>query len=363
MTINSLRITNFRNLAEMELMPCTAGLNVICGDNGSGKTSLLEAIYYLGLGRSFRSSTSTRLIRHENDKFSIFSELTSELQRDIRVGVERSLSGQTKLRIAEKDASSIIELATYLPIRLINSQSHLIFESGPTFRRKYLDWGLFYQSEHFLSCWRQYERILKQRNILLKERRSKNELNAWTDAFVARALELDALRKDYIRALAPLIAEIAQELLSLTDLKCSYQSGWDEEKDFAAVLTDAYVEEMRAGHTLYGPHRADFNLVIKGIPVKHFLSRGQQKLLICAMMVAQGRLLVGQEKKGLIYLVDDLPAELDVFSRKKLISLLLRQQTQVFITAIESNTVCDLVDGDSRVAVKMFHVKHGALIL
>lgn len=361
MAIASLHITNFRNLVTVELIPCSAGLNIICGNNGSGKTSLLEAIYYLGLGRSFRSSTATRLIRQETDKFSMFSQVVSDTQRHIPIGVEREASGLTRLRIAEKDASSITELAAYLPIRLINSQSHHLFESGPVFRRKFLDWGLFYQTESFLSCWRQFERVLKQRNAILKERRSKNELNAWTDELIRYGLELDALRREYVVALTPLIAEMANELLNITNLEVKYLPGWNESTDYATVLANSYVEEMRFGHTQYGPHRADLEVTQNGIPVKHFLSRGQQKLLICAMIIAQGKLLARQANKGLIYLVDDLPSELDLMSRQKLISLLSKQQTQIFITAIESNTICDFFGDKPDVPMKVFHVEHGSV--
>lgn len=360
MTITSLRITNFRNLAAAELAPLN-GLNIICGNNGSGKTSLLEAIYYLGLGRSFRTSTASRLVRQETEQFSMFSQIVSEAERFIPIGVERNLNGNTRLRVAEKDASSIAELALYLPIRLINSQSHNLFESGPVFRRKFLDWGLFYQSEGFLPCWRQFERVLKQRNAVLRERRTKNELNAWTDELVRYGLELDALRRGYISALIPLVSEVAQELLDIPNLDINYQSGWGKNKDYASVLANAYPEEMRSGHTQYGPHRADLDITIDGVPVKHFLSRGQQKLLICAMIIAQGKLLALQAKKGLIYLVDDLPAELDLLSRQKLISLLSRQQTQIFITAIESETICELIGDNSGTSVKVFHVKHGSV--
>jgi DNA replication and repair protein RecF len=119
---------------------------------------------------------------------------------------------------------------------------------------------------------------------------------------------------------------------------------------------------MRFGYTQLGPHRADFDIAIEGTPVKHFLSRGQQKLLICAMIIAQGQLLETHVNKGLIYLVDDLPAELDLISKQKLIALLARQQTQIFITTIESTSICDFFDEKSEVPMKVFHVEHGNIV-
>lgn len=361
MSITSLRISNFRNLAEVKLTVCHDGLNILYGNNGSGKTSLLEAIYYLGLGRSFRTSTFSRLIRHTTDRFCIFSQVVSDSQCLTPIGIERSTTGAPKLRVAEKDALHV-EAAYYLPIRLINSQSYNIFESGPIFRRKYLDWGLFYQSEKFLSYWQQYERVLKQRNILLRDRHPKRELDVWTNELLKYGMILDELRRDYVEALTPLILEIVKELLTIPPLQFCYQSGWGVEKDYTSVLTESYYDEIRAGHTLFGPHRADLDISINHMPVKHFLSRGQQKLLICAMIIAQGKLLAKQTNKSLIYLVDDLPAELDLASRKKLISILSRQQTQIFITSIESRTICELLDDKSEVPVKVFHVEHGYVV-
>lgn len=363
MTITSLRIINFRNLAAAELASCCLGLNVICGENGSGKTSLLEAIYYLGVGRSFRSSVQARLIRQTTEQFSIFSHIVSDSERQVPLGVERDVNGVTRLRVAEQDVSGIAELASYLPIRLINSQSQHLFESGPLYRRKFLDWGLFYQFDSFFSCWRQYERVLKQRNAVLRDRRSKSELTPWTDELVKYGLELHALRKQYVASLIPIAAEIVDELLGFNSLQFNYLSGWEgngkKDRDYAAVLAEAYPFEMHAGHTLYGPHRADLAITLAGIPVKHYLSRGQQKLLICAMIIAQGKLLSQLGNKRLIYLVDDLPAELDMLSRRKLLALLSDQQTQVFITAIEREAICDHMSQNQNVPVKVFHVKHG----
>lgn len=361
MPLLSLRITDFRNLTAVDFAPVLSGLNIICGNNGCGKTSLLEAIYYLGLGRSFRSAAAGRLIRHHSEKFSVFSQLVSDSNRHIPVGVEREQSGSARWRMAEKNISSMTELAALLPIRLINSQSHNLFELGPVFRRKYLDWGLFYQNEGFLLCWRQFERVLKQRNAVLRDKKPKKELAGWTEELVKYGLELDTLRRDYLQSLTPLVVELTQELLVLPHLELHYQPGWNQEKDYSSVLSQSYPQELSCGHTLYGPHRADLDIRVDGIPVKHFLSRGQQKLLICAMILAQGMLLTKHANKGLIYLVDDLPAELDLQSKQKLISLLSRQPTQIFITAIESEAICGFINDKLEVPMKVFHVEHGSV--
>lgn len=360
MAISSLRITDFRNLASVDLKPCQQGLNILYGKNGSGKTSFLEAIHYLGSGRSFRTATSSRLIRQNASRLSIFAQVLSDNQRFIPVGVERESSGQTRMRMAESEVASIADLAGLLPIRIINSQSHSLFESGPIFRRKYLDWGLFYLSESFLPCWRSFERALKQRNAVLRDKRPKKELDAWTEELLKHGLEFDRLRREYIHALTPVLMEAASQLLSLSNLDISYDAGWDESQEYSSVLSAHYPEEFRLGHTQYGPHRADLELKVEGVSAKHFLSRGQQKLLICAMILAQGMLLAKHANKRLIYLVDDLPSELDLHSKQKLISLLSEQQTQIFITAIESETICDFISAEK--AVKLFHVEHGKLV-
>jgi len=362
MAISDLRIKDFRNLKEVEIKPCETGINILYGDNGSGKTSLLEAIYYLGLGRSFRSSFINSIIHHSSSKFSLFAQLINNSQRKIHIGIERELTGSVRIRLDEKDTNAISELATLLPMRIINSFSFQLFEAGPALRRKYLDWGLFYHNDQFLPCWRAFERVLKQRNSLLREKKSKSELEVWTLQLVQYGDELNNLRKNYVLELIPYIQSMINELLDIQNFKMDYQSGWNEEKNYSDVLNQNYHEELRLGTTQLGPHRADLDITINGLDIKHFLSRGQQKLLICAMILAQGRLMTKHVNKQLIYLVDDLPSELDNHSRNKLISLLSRQPTQIFITAIEKQMIGNFIN-DFGVTNKVFHVKHGDITL
>lgn len=362
MTITSLQISNFRNLTSVQIHPARQGINIISGNNGSGKTSLLEAIFYLGHGKSFRSSISSRMISHTSEKFSLFSQVLTSMDRMVPLGMEREQSGATRLRIDEKEASSIAKFAEYLPIRIINSQSHQLLESGPIFRRKYLDWGLFYQDSDFIASWRQYERVLRQRNAILKDKRPRKELEPWTNELIRHALDLDQLRKSYIAKLLPHLREMISSLLSLSELEIVYQSGWSDGSDYESALHESILEDYRIGYTQLGPHRADFELMSEGLELRHILSRGQQKLLICAMILAQGMMLAEQENAGLIYLVDDLPSELDILSIQKLVSLLATQKSQIFITAIEKEAICELVRGKTDVPTKVFHVEHGSVI-
>lgn len=360
MPITKLQISNFRNLTSAELSPSIQGINIICGNNGSGKTSILEAIHYLGSGRSFRCSVPTQLIKHQSEKFSVYTQLVNEHDHHLPLGMERDIRGQTQLRVVEKNASSITELAQMLPIRLINSQSHQIFESGPAHRRKYLDWGLFYHYEYFLPAWRQFERVLKQRNSVLKLKRPKSELEPWTVELVSLSLQLDNLRRDYILQLEPIIAELARELLSISNLKIHYDNGWNNEADYAQVLQQNNHDEYRLGTTQSGPHRADIDLQTDGVSIRHFLSRGQQKLLVCAMILAQGILFNKLIGKGLVYLIDDLPSELDTNSQQKLLGLLTRQKAQIYITAIDVNEIHQSIS-QLDINFRVFHVEHGEI--
>ena len=244
---------------------------------------------------------------------------------------------------------------------MIDTHSHQLLEGGPAFRRKYLDWGLFYQFPEFVTVWRQYERVLKQRNSILRDKRPKTELEAWTNELVKHGLELNRQRMEYVARLLPHLRYFTQDLLGISEIEFIYENGWDNEQEYADILRETIFDDYRIGHTQSGPHRADFDLISEGLTLRHVLSRGQQKLLICAMILAQGKLLADQEKTGLIYLVDDLPAELDLQSRQKLVSLLTTQNSQIFITAIEKEAICDLICGNSMVPMKVFHVEHGKI--
>jgi DNA replication and repair protein RecF len=301
---------------------------------------------------------SGRIVRHSAEKFQLFAQKLSSGDQTIPIGLERHAQGDIKIRIAGQDAQSAADLANLTPVQLVNSSCFNLLDGGPLFRRKYLDWGIFYLNSDFLRVWRDVAQILKQRNAALRSRRPKQELSAWTEELVAKAAVLDQMRQAYVDLLIPLLRETVADLVTIPELELDYQPGWDQTLAYADVLHAALDKDIHLGHTQYGPHRADFKIKTRRIQAKDILSRGQQKLFVCAMILAQGALLNRHANKQPIYLIDDLPAELDTTSRANLIGLLSRQNTQIFVTAVERDGLGEAL---LRLPRKMFHVEHGEI--
>jgi DNA replication and repair protein RecF len=272
--------------------------------------------------------------------------------------MSRNRQGTLQLRVNTEEIDSIATLAPLFPVRVIHSQSHHLFELGPHLRRKYLDWGLFYHYPEFISCWRDYERILRQRNQLLRDRKGySSEMTAWTDALVQQAECLHQLRSQYLHDLLPHLYHCLADLLPQLQLTVDYSSGWVKRSPFAEALKQSLHDECRAGYTLLGPHRADLEMRVQGMSVKQILSRGQQKLLICAMIIAQGHLCFQALGKRVAYLIDDLSSELDQNSIACLLRLLAKQEAQIFVSAITDEGVIDAIRACA-MPFRVFHVKH-----
>jgi len=356
MGLVNLKILHFRNLLSSNLFPHPKGINFIYGGNGSGKTSLLESIYYLSMARSFRTLNNDRIITNGCEELSLFGqiELTSNLL--FPVGLKRTQSGEITIRLNGKDISSIAELAKALPVQLIDSQTHNLLSGSPSLRRKYVDWGAFYLIPDFYRAWRDYTRALKQRNAALRARLSTKEIALWTQELVDNTEILNQFRQHYLNLLLPLLTRVVQTLLPHLTLHIKYSRGWKEEIDYTHVLADSLSRDIQLGFTQFGAHRAELKISINQLPAKDILSRGQQKLLVCAMIIAQGALLQTEGSQQPIYLVDDLPAELDDTSRARLIALLSQQNTQTFVTAVEPKGWKEFANYQP---TKLFHVEHG----
>jgi DNA replication and repair protein RecF len=332
MSLRRVQVTDFRCLpsAGLDLDP---RFTLISGPNGSGKTSLLEAIYVLGRGRSFRTRRLDHLIRQGTSEFVVFGEVEAG-ERRIPVGVEGSASG-IRARIAGGAASSLTELALALPVQIIDPEVHGLIEDGPNRRRRFLDWGVFHGEPSFVGDWQRYRQTLKQRNAALKAGQPAAAVSAW-DADLLRYGELLTLaRAEYVMLLAPQAQSIGRNLLGM-ELELAYRPGWPRDTSFAESLQHSRSHDQTHGVTHVGPHRAELAIRLSGLPVKDRISRGQQKLLAAALLIAQLKLFPEEAAVQPSLLLDDPAAELDDDRLAGLIREVTSHSVQLIVTTLHS---------------------------
>ncbi len=362
-TLEKLTITDTRNLVSVAFAP-SPSVNILYGVNGSGKTSLLEAIHLLGTARSFRTPKIKSVIRQGESSCVVFGRVKDD-GRPRALGIVRAQDGSCKIHIDGQSARQSSELAALLPLQVINANTFRLLEGSPKDRRQFLDWGVFHVEHRFLQAWKRCQKAMKQRNALLRNggpRHGKIDpslLDIWNQELVQSGEEIDRYRAAYFERLLPVFEHTLAQLSALTDIRITYTRGWDKETSLAEVLERSLSRELEAGYTLWGPHRADIRIRHGSALAVESLSRGQQKTVICALKLAQGKLFSDIQAHGCVYLVDDLPAELDRDHRLKLCSMLEALKAQVFLTCVESKSLANA--WSSITEVKMFHVEHGSI--
>ncbi|HBX4701471.1 TPA: DNA replication/repair protein RecF [Klebsiella pneumoniae] len=355
MSLTRLLIKDFRNIesADLALSP---GFNFLVGANGSGKTSVLEAIYTLGHGRAFRSLQIGRVIRHEQDAFVLHCRLQGE-ERETAIGLTKDKQGDSKVRIDGTDGHKVAELAHLMPMQLITPEGFTLLNGGPKYRRAFLDWGCFHNEAGFFTAWSNLKRLVKQRNAALRQVSRYAQLRPWDLELIPLAEQISRWRAEYSAAIVEDMADTCQQFLPEFTLTFSFQRGWEKETDYAEVLERNFERDRMLTYTAHGPHKADFRIRADGAPVEDTLSRGQLKLLMCALRLAQGEFLTRVSGRRCLYLIDDFASELDDARRGLLSSRLKATQSQVFVSAISAEHVMDMSDKNS----KMFRVEKGKI--
>lgn len=356
MNITHLSINCFRNIhsQSLELAP---QFNIFCGENGAGKTSLLEAIYYLGIGKSFRTHLINRIIEHHNNGLQLTVALVDDDHQSHFIGMERQRDGERIIKLDRELQSSMATIARLMPLQLLSVDSYRYFSDGPKDRRAFLDWGVFHINQDFLSLWQRYNRILKQRNTALKLRLSKAEITAWDAEYIDLSTKIDLLRADYVENFKKVYHDILLTVLpSFKSADIRYRRGWSKEKSLEGLLETHFSRDSAFGYTQDGPHRADFQLYIDSCPADDLLSQGQLKLAAYSLRLSQGILLKQQKNIAPIYLIDDLPSELDQSKQAIILDIIKELESQVLITGIHPESLQHLVSNTSS---RMFHVKHG----
>lgn len=332
MALSQLNLQHFRNLKAVSLN-LDSGFNFLIGHNGSGKTSLLEAIYFLGHGRSFKSAVVNRIIHYEQAEFTLFAKI-DEQQSSWTVGLQRTRQGENTIRINGEDGHKISELAHLLPMQLITPEGLTLINGGPSYRRAFLDWGLFHLEPGFHPLWSKLNRLLKQRNAALQQTTHYAQIKIWDQQLHDVATKISHWRQAYADALQGEIQATCQLFLPDIEIETQFYQGWTREMEYAELLAHNFTRDSALGYTMSGPQRADFKFKANGLPAEDILSRGQLKLLMCALRLAQGEHFMRQQQRHCIFLIDDFASELDPNKRALLAQRLKESESQVIITAI-----------------------------
>lgn len=354
MRLHLLEAENFRNLEKLAIQP-SRGINFIYGLNGSGKTSLLEAIYFLGRARSFRSSSNQQLIAHGKDHFLLFAELDTSQQKRIKMGARRD-HAQHQFKVAGQTIRRSSELTSILPLQIIEPGLHELLDSGPEFRRRFLDWGVFHVEHDYGAVSQSYRQALNQRNAALKARLPQRQIKQWDKALVEYGMKLDAARKRYLEELMVFITELPYFAELSRMCSFDYYPGWNLQKGLAEALEEQLSTDLQRGFTQSGPHRADIRIKSGKEKARDILSRGQQKLLVAILLLAQCQFIANREGERPVILIDDLVAELDAVNQRRFLEFVEDSGCQAFITATSRDDLVRLGEGMS---YGMFHVEHG----
>jgi DNA replication and repair protein RecF len=357
MHVTRLDLRHVRRFREARFTPA-AGLNLITGDNGAGKTSVLEALHLMAYGRSFRGRVRDGLVQAGANDLEVFvewQESGAATPRLRKAGLRHSGPAWTG-RLDGEPVAQLGELCAALAVVTFEPGSHALITGGGDSRRRYLDWGLFHVEHEFMPLWRRYTRALKQRNALLKGRARDAQLDAWDHELADAGEPLSRHRAGYLDALAPRFVALADVLAPALGARAlDYTPGWrHDELSLLDALLLARDRDLAAGFTSVGPHRADWRIGFAAIPGRDALSRGQAKLAALAALLAQAEHHAVARGEWPVIALDDLASELDRSHQSRVLDHLLAGGAQVVITGTEAPPALAGLDA----AVARFHVEH-----
>ena len=361
MQLCHLRLHNIRIIESMDV-ELDPGFNYIVGENGSGKTSVLEGANILSTGSSFRTNNPAHIITHGKDRLQAISSFRDASDLPLRqAGIERSRNGTFQVKLDLAVANRLSDLTQAIPLLALHPESHQLILGGPQLRRKFLDWGVFHVEPNFIATWRSYRRVLEQRNAALKEKGGRNTIEVWNRALAENGERLHQYRSDYVQALSKKIAALSEESpinsnvaggqvkkgegghdhageenshITRHAIQLKLRSGWSDGANLLDELTRHHERDRHYRNTTIGPHRAELVIKQGDYDVRDVLSRGQQKVLVYVLKLAQAMQLKKISGKKSIFLCDDLPSELDEKSRHWVFQQFSSAKFQVLITGI-----------------------------
>lgn len=359
MWLKQLSIENCRLITKASL-ELSANANLLIGDNASGKSSCLEALSILSRGRSFRSPRIQEIIRHSEKTLTVAGKIQDdETGSEYPLGISKTAT-ETKIRINHADINQQAELSSHLPLTIVHPETLDILSGGPAQRRALLDWVAFYRSADFHQDWKSYQRILKQRNVCLRDEHQRFALQHWTEQMVNLQPRIHQFRCEALDALIEALDSLTPLFTHTGKPKLKLFSGFpasvamDDVDAIQGYLAARKEQEIQHGMSLYGCHRGDINVLVEGVPAARYASRGQLKMLGVALLLAQSQAITTKAQKRGIIAIDDLISELDASNQTLLYRVLRQTDQQLIVTGTETPGNGELLDMG-----KMFHVEHG----
>lgn len=344
-----VRLERFRCFGDAAFKP-GPGINVIAGANASGKTSVLEALFFLGRGSSFRAARTDAAIQFGADEFVLFGLLAPGTAN--RVGVSVSRAGGLAVRL-DGSAGARADLVRALPIQVLDPASHELISGPPATRRQYLDWCVFHVEHEFLDAWQRYRRALQQRNAAL---RAGNPAAAWAydESLVMAGSIVDRCRATTLQRMLPEVERFAEALLDAA-VEVGYARGWPEGTELAAALHQGHERDLQQGSSSVGPHRADLRISLRARRARETVSRGQEKLLVASLILGEVQTVSALAGAPVVLLVDEPGADLDRSHRQRLQAAVSEARVQAFVTVLDPEQF------PADATARRFHVEHGTI--
>ncbi|WP_444996271.1 DNA replication/repair protein RecF [Aliikangiella sp. IMCC44359] len=359
MFLKAFQYQGFRNLKSGKI-ELDKDLNIFYGSNGAGKSSILEAIGFLTSGRSFRTTKLDLTVANESQEFSLFASSNDNTR--IGLGYQKDKK-QKQIRLNGEKLSALSHLSRLCPTQILSPESYHLIDSGPAERRKYLDWSLFHVKHSYHEIWKSYGNTLKQRNALLKRYNNSSlneQLPFWNQQLCRLAEQVNNERLSLLSKLEIKLNNILSILKVdfCENLKISYYSGYTG--DLAEKLIDSLENDKESGYTRFGPHKADLRIKVNGFLAKDYLSRGQKKVIINALYLAQTSLLKELSSKDSLFIIDDFTSELDLDNQQALLDMLFKQKNvQIILSCLQLDSLHWLKKRYNN--AHMFHVEHGEI--
>ena len=361
MRLTSLSINGFRNLNNAKLTPGSY-FNVISGNNGQGKTNLLEALYLLGNPRSFRHARLPDFIGHGGHKAIIQGQIESSGMKTV---IELSLENDgRRVELNGKAVHKASELFGSLATVIFSPEDIGMVKQGPDSRRRYLDRAVYMSDASYLASWHSYHRILKQRNQLLKQS-DRCGLDTWTEQLAETGANVIVKRRRFVRRLGGMLRhyynavsgteEIAQ--LAYIPEEITSEEQRQVRTELLALFERRISSDIRLGTTTAGPHRDDLVFRLNDHLLKSHGSTGQQKSFVLALKMAELENYREMFSETPLMLLDDISSELDTTRNRNFLNYLNKMDIQVFITTTRKSSVVPDISGDCA----LFHMEQGNL--